>query len=105
MSETFDTLKKPESDLIDFSTFTDEQVDAVIIYIAKIARETRTEYGLSKEQRDARVSKFFAIMDSWPEDFRQRVTKRILDNAEFTKQFWAKPADAIILATKAIELA
>ena len=105
MSVTFDILKKHESNLIELWSFTDEQVDSVIIYIAKIARETLDKYGLSKEQKNIRISKFFAIMDSWPEDFRQRVTKRILDNAEFTKQFWAKPADAMILATKAVELA
>ena len=104
MSDTIDTLKQPESNLPDFASFTDEQVDAVVIYLAKIARETKTEHGLSEDQKSARITKFFAIMDSWPEDFRIRVRTRIIDAGSNRNDFWAVPADAMILATKAVEL-
>jgi len=109
MSEnTIDTLKQAETELIDFDTFTDEQVEAVIIYLAKIARVTKIEYGLSKEQSQEQYNKFFAIMDSWPEEFRVRVQTCIIDTVKKTKTetpFWVVPADAMILATKSVEFA
>ena len=106
---SFDTLKQPESNQTDFANFTDEQVDAVVIYIAKIARKTKTEYGLSEEKKKERIDKFMAIMNSWPAEFRRRVQARILDESksyEKTKQpcFWQVPADAMIAATRAVEL-
>ena len=106
---SFDTLKQSESNLPDFASFTDEQVEAVIIYLAKIARVTRTEHGLSDEQNQVHIKKFFAIMDSWPAEFRQRIQDRIMEaGKEYEKtrtpNFWAVPADAMIAATKAVEL-
>lgn len=104
MSETFDTLKQPESNPVDFSAFTDEQVDAVVIYLAKLARETLDKHGMSKEQKDAHVNKFLAIMDSWPKEFCQRVQDRIRNAHDAKNGFWVVPADAMIEATKAVEL-
>lgn len=106
---SFDTLKQPESNQTDFANFTDEQLDAVVVYLAKIARETKLEYGLSDEQKKVRIDKFMAIMDSFPAEFRHRVQDRVREegkNCEKTKQpcFWAVPADAMIAATKAVEL-
>lgn len=106
----FGTLKQTETNSVDFESFTDEQLNAVIIYLAKIARETKTEHGMSAEQSQAHIKKFFAIMDSWPTEFRQRVQNRILEeskNWEKTRQpgFWVAPSDAMILATKVVELA
>lgn len=110
MSDTIDTLKQPESNLPDFASFTNEQVEAVIIYLAKIARVTRVEHGLSDEQKQAHIKQFFAIMGSWPAEFRQRIQDRIMEaGKEWEKtrkpNFWAVPADAMITATKAVELA
>lgn len=104
MSEAFDTLKQPESNDTDFANFTDEQVDAVVIYIAKIARETRTEHGMSDEQKQAHYKKFNAIMDSWPEEFRLRIIARVIECDNTKTDFWAVPADAMIAATKAVEI-
>jgi hypothetical protein len=106
---SFDTLKQSESNPADFSAFTDEQVDAVVIYLAKIARVTRAEHGLSAEQNQAHIKKFFAIMDSWPAEFRQRIQDRVMEaGKEYEKtrkpNFWVVPADAMIAATKAVEL-
>lgn len=103
---TLDALKQPESNDTDFANFTDEQMDAVIVYLAKIARETKDKYGMTKEQKQAHLKKFFAIMDSWPKDFEQRVRSRILDKADEQKEnaFWIVPSDAMIAATKAVEL-
>ena len=110
MSDTIDALKQPESNLPDFASFTDEQVEAVIIYLAKIARVTREEHGLSPEQKQAHIKKFFAIMDSWPAEFRRRIQDRIFEESKNwektrTPNFWVTPADAMIAATKAVELA
>lgn len=102
MSETFDTLKQSESNPSNLLDFTDEQVDAVVIYIAKIARETKTEHGLTDEQKAVRINKAMAIMSSWPQDFYKRVTNRVIHAKD---SFWAVPADAMIAATKAVELA
>ena len=104
MSE-IDTLKQAETKLIDFATFTDEQVEAVIIYLAKVARETKFEYGLSKEESKKRGDKFFAILDSWPKEFRVRVQQYIFNASQTqgTSAFWIVPADAMILATKSVE--
>lgn len=100
MNNTIDTLKQPESTSVDFSAFTDEQVDAVVIYVAKIARETRTEHGLNTEQKAKRINQAMAIMDSWPRDFYKRVTDRVIHAKD---SFWSVPADAMITATKAVE--
>jgi hypothetical protein len=104
---TIDTLKQAETKLIDFDTFTDEQVEAVIIYLAKIARETNLKFGLTNEQAKERYDKFFAIMDSWPEDFQIRVRTYILKTVkkQGKEAFWVVPADAMILATKSVEFA
>lgn len=105
MSEnTLDTLKQSESNDTDFANFTDEQVDAVVIYLAKIARETLGKYGMTDEQKQANLKKFFAIMDSWPADFRQRVQDRVINCGSIKDAFWAVPADAMIAATKAVEI-
>ena len=103
---SFDTLKQPKSNPTDFANFTNEQVDAVIVYLAKIARETKTEYGMTEEQKQVHLKKFFAIMNSWPKDFEQRVRSRILNKADEQKEnaFWIVPSDAMIAATKAVEL-
>ena len=110
MSETFDTLKQPESNPANLLDFTDEQLDAVVIYLAKIARETLDKHGLTDAQKIESQKKFFAIMDSWPKEFSQRVRDRIFNtcqDSEKTRQpsFWVAPADAMIEATKAVELA
>lgn len=110
MSDTIDALKQPESNLPDFDSFTDEQVEAVIIYLAKIVRVTREEHGLSSEQKQVHTKKFFAIVDSWPAEFFQRIQVRIMESAKDNGKtrkpnFWAVPADAMIAATKAVELA
>jgi hypothetical protein len=104
--DTIDTLKQPESNDTDFANFTDEQVDAVVVYLAKIARETLDKYGMTDEQKRANHKKFFALMDSWPADFRQRVRDRVINAAEEqkTNAFWIVPADAIIAATRAVEI-
>lgn len=104
MSETFDTLKQPDSNPTDFSAFTDEQTDAVVLYLAKLARETRDEHGMTDAQKIERHKKFFAIMDSWPDDFRVRVMSRVISASTAKNTFWAVPADAMIAATKAVEL-
>ena len=101
---SFDTLKQPKSNPTNFANFTDEQVDAVVVYLAKIARLTRTEHGLSEEQSQAEIKKFSAIMDSWPNEFRDRVALRIIESNKTKNTFWAVPADAMIAATKAVEL-
>lgn len=107
MSDTVDTLKQSDTVQTDFANFTDEQVDAVVIYIAKIARETKNEYGMTDEQKQAHLKKFFAIMNSWPAEFRQRVQTRAFTAAQEqkTNAFWIVPSDAMIAATKAIEMA
>ena len=102
--DTLDTLKHPESNDTDFSNFTDEQVDAVVIYLAKIARETLDKYGMTTEQKQAHLKKFFAIMDSLPKEFRRRITDRVIDSGKNQNGFWTVPADAMIAATKAVEL-
>jgi hypothetical protein len=45
-------------------------------------------------------------MDSWPADFRQRVRDRVINTAQEQKEkaFWIVPADAVIAATKAVEI-
>jgi hypothetical protein len=108
MDNVIDTLKQPESNPVNLSDFTDEQVDAVILYLAKLARETHNKHGLSKEQKEASLKKFLAIMDSWPKEFCTRVQDRIFDTFRETEKnrqpnFWAAPADAMIEATKAVE--
>ncbi len=108
MDNVVDTLKQPEPNPANLLDFTDEQLDAVILYLAKLARETLDKHGLSKEQKDARVGKFMAIMDSWPTEFRTRVQDRIFNTFRETEKnrqpnFWAAPADAMIEATKAVE--
>lgn len=107
MSDTIDTLKQTDSNVTDFANFTDEQVDAVIIYLAKIARETLGKYDMTVEQTQEHLKKFFAIMDSWPVDFQVRVRTRIITSAQKQKEnvFWIVPADAMIAATRAVELA
>jgi len=104
MSKITDTLKQPESELPDFSSFTDEQVDAVVIYIAKLARETRDEHGLSDAEVTARTAKIMKIIKSWPQSFADRVHIRVIEAGKSKNNFWAVPADAMIAATKAIEL-
>ena len=102
--DTLDTLKQPESNDTDFANFTDEQVDAVVIYLAKIARETLDKYGATEEQKRAKEKQFMAILNSWPEEFRKRVIARVV-NGRINDGFWTVPADAMIAATKAVELA
>ena len=105
MSNSIDTLKQSETNVTDFVNFTDEQTDAVIVYLAKIARETKTEYGMTEEQKQEHLKKFFAIMDSWPKEFAQRVRYRIIDSGVAKNAFWIVPADAMIAATRDVELA
>jgi len=103
--QTIDTLKQPESDPTDLLSFDEEQLDAVVVYIAKIARETRNEHNLTDEQKKDSLAKFFKIMNSWPQEFCDRVQDRILEAHKAKNFFWSKPADAMIAATKAVEMA
>ena len=103
--KTFDTLKQNEASTIELNSFTDEQVDAVIIYLAKLARETLDKHGATDDQKRAKQKQFMAILDSWPKDFRQRVMDRVINSGcgKIPNAFWAEPADAIIEATKLAE--
>ena len=103
--DTLDTLKQPESNDTAFANFSDEQVDAVVIYLAKIARETLDKYGATEEQKRAKEKQFMAILNSWPEEFRKRVIARVVNCGRINDGFWTVPADAMIAATKAVELA
>jgi ribosomal protein S10 len=98
-----DTLKQPESDPTDLLSFDQEQLDAVVVYIAKIARETRNEHNLTDEQKKASVAKFLKIMNSWPKEFCDRVNDRVREAHDAKNFFWSKPADAMIAATLAVE--
>ena len=103
--KTFDTLKQPESTAVDLNSFDNEQLDAVVIYLAKRARSTRHEHNMTEEYRKNEINHFSKLWASWPKEFCDRVNDRVREAALATDYFWAKPADAMIAATKAVELA
>jgi hypothetical protein len=101
-----DILKQPEPNLVDLNSFDDEQLDAVVIYLATLVRPCLAKHGgMTTEQNKNALSKFTKIMNSWPDEFRDRLNARVVEAGRADNNFWAKPADAVISATKAVELA
>lgn len=95
-----DTLKQPEPKKVDLNSFDDEQLDAVIVYLAKLVRNREA----TDEQHKAALSHFMKLYKSWPKEFIDRLNARVSEAGEAKNCFWAKPADAMIAATKAVEM-
>ena len=84
----------------DFESFTDEQIDAVVIQIAVYLRGPRY-FGMkwSWEKLEAHDEEVRKIISSWPKSFLKQVTERVFSSAVEGNQFWLKPVEAIVTTT------
>ena len=78
---TFDTLKSGPIEAT-------EDLDHLINHMALIARATRSEYGLGVPQVQQLVSRFFKILDAYPE-----IHVRVMEACNEDRRFWQQPAD------------
>lgn len=102
--ETFDNLIATDAVVSELEKFTEEQLDAVIVQMAVIARSTTDRWALSTEQCKLQNKKFMEIMETWPKTLQKRFTQKVLDCAcpsnykTPPNRFWDTPADAVLTA-------
>lgn len=102
--ETFDKLTSTAIAVSQLENFTEEELDAVIVQMAVLARSTMSKWGLTTEESKDREKKFLMIMESWPKKFQDRFRDKVLNSAcpesprTPINRFWDKPADAVLTA-------
>ena len=65
-----------------------DDLGRLINHMALIARATRSEYGLGVPQVQQLVSRFFKILDAYPE-----IHVRVREACNEDRRFWQQPAD------------
>ena len=87
-------LKQGDVSGIDLENPTQEQVEALVVYLAVLARSTLHCPG-NKDFHDRQYNKFYAILEQLPKD----LFSKILDSIVKSKtRFWDVPSDFIITA-------
>lgn len=90
-------LKQGDVSGIDLENPTQEQVEALVVYLAVLARSTLKKHcpEYNKDFGDRQYNKFCAILRQLPKD----LFSKIFDNIVKSKtRFWDAPSDFIITA-------
>lgn len=87
-------LKQGDVSGIDLGNATQEQVEALVVYLAVLARSTRHCPG-NKDFHDRQYNKFCAILEQLPKDLFSKIFDSIVKSKT---RFWDVPSDFIITA-------
>ena len=74
--------------LKDSSTCASGDMTHLINQLALLARAGKKEYGLTEDQVQQLVSRFFKILDAYPE-----IHVRVMEACNEDRRFWQQPAD------------
>lgn len=91
-------LKQGDVSGIDLDNATQEQVDALVVYLAALARSTMDKHNDGQCDRPlavAALAKFTKIYRQFPESLTLKITKRVVLDQD---GFWITPADFIVAA-------
>ena len=92
-------LKQGDVSGIDLENATQEQVEALVVYLAILARSTLTKHcpEYNKDFHDRQYNKFSTIKEQLPSALYSKVFDNIV-NAKPGSRFWDVPSDFIIAA-------